>query len=226
MKYYAKKNIPGRLVQAREIIITVATDEAIRNSLASTGYTESRFQEMQKLLGNAERLETNQQVQLGRQTAATQRLNTLMQSMLLKFVGDRKIVRHVLKGNAALSEELRMHIKTEKRKEALVRQMTHFYEEVVKHPALMEHLRSEFNLTAELFKMRLGDVDAIKSAMHVQQYRMGLFHVATRNRQEAMKRLDTWMSAFIGMARQAFRGKEEYLTKLSIHVRSKSRSEK
>lgn len=222
MTYYARKNIPERLMQVHTIIKTVTEDETIRNRLAKKGYREREFSEVQELLENAQRQETNQKVELGRQTAATRTLKSLTKSMLLKFIGDRKTVRHMLSDDRALFEELRLHIKTQKSKEALIRQMIHFYEEVIKHPALMERLASEFNLTADLFRLRLKDVGLLMEAFHTQQYRIGLYHVATRNRQQAMKHLDSWMSAFIGMARQAFRSEKESLAKLSIHVRSKS----
>ena len=221
MTYYARKSIPERLMQASTIIRTVAVDESIRQRLARKGYKETEFSEMLGLLESAQRHETNQQIQLGRQTAATKALKALTKSMLMKFVGDRKIVRHVLKGDPALFNELRLHIKTQKSKEALIRQMSHFYEEVVKHSALMERLASEFNLTAVLLRRRLEDVGTLMNAFHTQQYQAGQYHMATRDRQVAMKKLDTWMSGFIGFARQAFRGEEEYLAKLSIHVKRK-----
>ena len=91
MKYYSTKSIPARLTHAEEIITTVSVDEPIRGRLEATGYTESRFQEVQGLLEEAQRLETNQQVQLGKQTSATSTLNELTQVIRLKFVGDRRI---------------------------------------------------------------------------------------------------------------------------------------
>ena len=223
MKYYSTKSIPARLTHAEEIITTVAVDESIRGRLEATGYTESRFQEVQGLLEEAQRLETNQQVQLGKQTSATSTLNELTQVIRLKFVGDRRIARYVLKRDPVLTEELRLHLNTKKSREALIRQMTHFYEEVVKYPELMVRLTAEYNLTAELFASRREEIGALIQAIQVQQYRVGLTRVATQERQEAMKELDTWMSAFIGMARQVFRGEEANLQKLRIHVQPRSR---
>lgn len=223
MKYYSTKSIPSRLTHAEEIITTVAVDEAIRGRLEATGYTESRFQEVQGLLEQAQQLETNQQVQLGKQTSATSALNELTQVIRLKFVGDRRITRHVLKKDPLLTEELRLHLNTKKRREALIRQMTHFYEEVVKYPELMVKLSAGYNLTAELFATRREEIGTLIQAIQVQQYQVGQARVATRDRQEAMKELDAWMSAFIGMARQVFRGEKANLEKLRIHVQPRSR---
>ena len=220
MTYYGRKSIPGRLAQAEEIGTTVAADETIRVRLAKTGYGEAEFDEMRQLLGDASRLEINQQVQVGKQTAATYLLNTRTQTIRLKFVGDRKIVRHVLKRNAALSDELRLHIKTKPGREALVRQVTHFYEEVVKHDDLMVHLEAEYNLTVSLFADRLQEIGDLVEAMHIQQYQMGQARVATEMRRQAMQKLDNWMSTFIAMARVAFKGEQGHLEKLHIHVRS------
>ena len=221
MKYYSNKSIPERLTHVEEIITTVAIDEAIRSQLATKGYAESQFAEVQQLLGDAQRLETNQQVQLGKQTAATNRLNDLTQVIRLKFVGDRRMARHVLKKDRLLAEELRLHLGTKTGREALIRQMTHFYEEVVKYPALMDQLTAGYNLTVELFADRLKEVGALMQAIQEQQYQIGQVRVATSQRKEAMRQLDDWMSAFIGSARQAFRSEKESLEKLRIHVRSR-----
>jgi len=223
MKYYSTKSIPARLTHAEEIITTVAVDESIRGRLESTGYTESRFQEVKGLLEEAQRLETNQQVQLGKQTSATSTLNELTQVIRLKFVGDRRITRYVLKKDSVLVEELRLHLNTKKGREALIRQMTHFYEEVVKYPELMVKLSADYNLTAELFASRREEVGTLIQAIQVQQYQVGLSRAATQERQEAMQELDTWMSAFIGVARVVFRGEETSLQKLRIHVQPRSR---
>ena len=224
MKYYGKKNIPERLSHAEEMIKSVSVDEALGRRLATVGYTDVQFTRVHNLLAVAQRLETNQRVQVGKQTAATHRLIARTQSMRLKFVGDRKIVRHVLKGNPSLSDELRLHIKTQKGREALIRQMTHFYESVVAHEVLMGELAREYNLTAALFAVRLQDVSVLAAAMQAQRYQIGQVRVATRDRQEAMEQLDRWMAAFIGMARQVFRGEEENLRKLRIYSRRRSRS--
>ncbi len=222
MKYYVKKNTPERLSQAEELIASVSIDEELRIRLAAVGYSETCFARVNELLEVAKRLETNQQVQLGKQTAATSTLIARTQSMRLKFVSDRKITRHVLRGNPALFEELRLHIKTKKGREALIRQMTHFYEEVIMYDALMSELAEEFNLTVELFKTRLEGVNRLMQAIQIQQYQKGVFRTVTHERREAMKQLDTWMTRFIGMARQVFYGEEENLRKLHIHSRSRT----
>lgn len=224
MKYYGQKSIPQRLVQAEEVITNVAIDEYLRTRLASTGYAEDEFVEVQQLLENAQLLETNQQVQLGKQTAATNELKVLTQAIRLKFVGDRRVVRFVLKDNISLYEELRLQINTKNGREALLRQMQHFYEEVVKHEALIAQLTDSFNLTAELFASRLQEVAALFQAIQVQRYQIAQVRVATRDRQDAMQLLDDWMSAFIGVARQTFRKDEENLKKLQIFTQPKSRS--
>lgn len=223
MTYYASKSIPERLTQAEEIIKAVSFDEMIRSRLAERGYTESDFVDMQQLLGNAQKLETNQQVQLGKQAAATNKLNELTQEIRLKFVSDRRITRYILKGDEGLIDELRLRIATKQNREALLRQMTHFYEEVVKHDALMTQLTEGYNITLELLSKRMAEVQVLADAMQLRQYQIGLARVATQQRREAMDELDAWMSAFIGLARQAFRGEEKNLQKLRIHVRSGSR---
>ena len=219
MKYYGKKNTPERLSQAEEMIASVSIDEELRSRMAAVGYSETQFAEVSELLEVAKRLETNQQVQLGKQTAATTSLARRTQSMRLKFVSDRKITRHVLRDDPALAEELRLHIKTKKGNEALIRQMTHFYEEVITYEALMHELAEEYSLTFELFQMRLEDINRLIQAIQTQQYQKGVFRTAVQERREAMQQLDVWMSRFIKMARLVFYGEEEQLRKLHIHSR-------
>ena len=86
----------------------------------------------------------------------------------------------------------------------------------------MNELAEEYNLTTELFKLRLENVNSLIQAMHTQRYQVGVYRSSTQERREAMRQLDAWMTRFIRMARQVFYGEEEQLQKLHIHSRQRA----
>ena len=66
----------------------------------------------------------------------------------------------------------------------------------------------------------MNKVNGLEEAMRIQQIRIGEAQVATQKRREAMKELDTWMSSFIGVARQVFKEDPKQLKKLGLVVKS------
>ncbi len=218
MTYYSNKSIPKRLNQAYEVISISLSDSEISDVLARYGYVAERLDEGMQLYDTASDRETDQKAQLGAQVAATAQLVNATRAFRLKLRSDRDFTRFVLENAPPVLEELRLNLVLERSSEAVIRQGTHFYREVQKHPQVLEALEREYNLLQDVFLSRQEELEALIELMRIQQYEMGQAKVAASKRRRAMKALDDWMTVFIGVARQAFKNDPRQLSKLGITI--------
>ena len=225
MKYYVNKSIPARLNQAEEMLGIASTDPEISEELARYGLEASRFEEGRAYLAEASARETDQRTLLGAQVASTKIMEKNFQRFSKKFVTDRRMVQTVVPSDDPLFVELRLHLKTEASREGLLRQAIHFYQEVGAHEAVGALLNTEYGLSASAFDVRRDELSALLQFMQKQQLLIGQARVATRLRKEAMEELDAWMGEFISIARVAFKGNQQQLTKLGVAVRTGRRVE-
>lgn len=219
-KYYHRQTIPERLVTAEGIISIVQADPELAEALKTVGYEEEQFSEATMLVEQASTREVEQEVQLGAQVAATERVNELMQVLNRHFVNDRQLVRTALAENRELYVELRLHLRLQVNREARIRQMVHFYTEVVQHPTVLAAL-AEQHIAADRFIVRQGDIASLVEGLNIRQHLQGKAVVATQKRKAAMDKLDAWMKVFIRRARVALDGDEEQIRKLGVGVRVK-----
>ena len=219
-KYYHRQTIPERLVTAEGIISIVQADPELAEALKTVGYQEEHFSEAASLVENASVLEVEQEVRLGAQVAATERVNELMQVLSRHFANDRQLVRTALAEDRELYVELRLHLRLKANREARIRQMVHFYTEVVQHPIVLAAL-AEQHIVADRFTVRQGEIASLVEALNARQHLQGKAIVATQKRKAAMDELDAWMKVFIRRARVALDDDEEQIRKLGVGVRVK-----
>ena len=220
-KYYHRQSIPERLATAGGSITIVQTDPELAEALKTVGYQDEQFAEGTRRVEAAALLETEQETQQGAQVAATARVNEIYQTVRRYFGDDRRLVRTAVRANDALYLELRLHLRMKKQREALIRQMIHFYEEVVQHPLVVQALADQF-IATDRFVVRQNQLSELVTALQEQQFLQGKSVVTNRKRRAAMKELDAWMTDFIRMARATFGNNEEQLRKLGIGVKVRS----
>ena len=219
MTYYLARSISERLNNAREIIDIVQSDPELSEPLAQLGYSKKEFSDGAQRLEAASTMEVNQEAMLGAQVAATETLVQAIKAMKCSFSTDRRILQELLKSRRALYEELRLHLRMKRGRDAFVRQATHFYELAVSHAEVRTLLLAEYTLTPEVFfAPRQAQLNLLLEAMRIQQYRIGQARVATQQRRQAMQDLDTWVRAFIHTARFAFQDNKRQLRKLGLTV--------
>ena len=221
MKYYREKSVSERLVQARETLNNAQLDEEVKIILAESGYAEAEFADGTTRLDAAERLEVDQEVQKGEQVKSTAELNTVYEALRSQFSLDRRLLRKVVRANKGLYEGLRLHIHVKQGRGAFIQQATHFYDEVVTNPEVLQLLLDDQNVTAEFFEVGREGLTRLIAAINVQQQMIGQAQVATRARRAAMAALDEWMIEFNRTARYVFKDNERQLRKLGITVRGK-----
>ena len=215
-KYYNQQNVASRLNFSGESLTIAQNDAVIAARLALFNYGPDRLASGIQLHLNAESAETNVRVALGRQSAATKALNAILRDLRIKYGTDRRIVKELLKGNEEMYAELRLGVRLARKRQELLRQAKHFYEQVIANEEVASLFTTRYNLTPDVFEARQQDLTALEEAMRTQQVRIGEARKAAQVARATMRELDTWMSEFIGVARQAFRGDEAQLKKLGV----------
>lgn len=217
-KYYHRQSMPERLATAGGAIAIVQADPELAEALKTVGYQEEQFAEGSRRVDAAALLDIEQETCKGAQVAATARLKAIFQEMRRFYGDDKRLVRTALRDNEELFLELRLHLKMKSRQESLIRQMVHFYNEVVQHPVVIQALSDQY-IGRERFTVRQGQIKVLVNALQVQQHLQGKAIVTQQKRREAMKELDVWMTDFIRMARAKFGNNAEQLRKLGIGVK-------
>ena len=222
MSYYMKKRIGERLNYSSESIEVAQTDPEISERMALYNFGPDQLAEGRRRTTLAASRELTQRIQLGKQSAATNYLNEMERKVRSLFNADRSLTRVLLSSESPLYFELRLNLNTEAKREVFLQQARHFYQEAIAQEDIATLLLSEFSMSKETLENRLTKLDDLEEAMRIQQVRIGEAQVATQKRREAMKELDTWMSSFIGVARQAFKEEPKQLKKLGLRVKSRT----
>ena len=220
MSYYMNKRIGERLNYSAESIEVAQTDPEISERMALYNFGPDQLAEGLRRATLAADREVEQRIQIGKQAAATSNLNAVERMVRSLFNADRRLARVLLGNETLLYTELRLNLNTETKREVFLQQARHFYQEVVAHEEVTTLFLSQFNMSKETLEDRLNKVNGLEEAMRIQQIRIGEAQVATQKRREAMKELDTWMSSFIGVARQVFKEDPKQLKKLGLVVKS------
>jgi len=216
--YYSRKSIPRRLITAREAIEIVQEEPGIRERMSVVGFTQIEMTNGQVYQQDAERLYSTQDIEYGNQVAATKTLTDIANAIRSRLVVDRRIAKTALKASPGLARQVRLAGPVAKLNEGLYNQASHFYSELLNSEEAQERM-AEYGTTIEMLSIRLSLVTAMGEAMKEQQIRIGQAQLTTAKRQEAMRKLDTWMSRFIKAARLAYVDEPKELKKLGIYVK-------
>ena len=220
MKYYIHKSIPERLIQADEAITLGQENPELAEALAGQGYAAHVLKEGAGYVAAIKALDTQRRAQLGIQIVATRTLKEAYLVLRRDFTTDRRIVRSAIGKDHDYENLLRLTQNVERTQSGFILQARHFYTNLLKHTAVMASITGRYNLTAAIVESRLADIEALEAALARQQYLIGEMREVTKQRQDAIRKLDAWMSRFIASARIAFKNDPPGLKKLGIYVRS------
>lgn len=218
MKYYSAKTIPARLIQAEESINNGQASEVI-DVLNQQGYTPEEFSVGAEYLAAVRSIDADRREQLGAQIVATAGVQAAYVELRKSFSADRRMMRQALSGKPEYIDMLRLKGPVSNRVESLVLQARHLYEKVIEHEAVMALLQSRYNITADVLTSRFQEIVALETAIQEQQYLKGQLREVSKQRQEAMARLDGWMRRFIAVSRIAFEDDRPKLEKLGIYTK-------
>lgn len=215
---YLRRSIVNRLTLTKEAIKIVLEDSVLTSVFARNGYPAERLAVGLELEENARGLHSKQQLALGNRIQATKLVESLSAVVHTRFRDDRRVAQVALGGTPEVFEGLRLSGQIETRREELVRQAQHFYQEIQALPDILDML-GVYNLTVDVFNNRLQHVEALADAMQTQQHLRGEATVTTQRRREAMDTLDDWTVEFLSTARNVLRKDPKQLNKLGLPIR-------
>ena len=220
MKYYNKKPIAARIVQADESIANAQNNPELSEVLASQGYTETELAVGRGLVDAAKAADSLRREQVGAQIVASGTAEKAYRSVRLAVDADRRQFRLALQDEPDYIEALRLAENMGTHRTDFVLQTLHLYQKVKQHPEVMALLAAQNNVTPEYLDNRLNQVISLEEAFRVQQYLIGQTREAQQQRREALQELDVWMKRFIAISRVAFGDDLPKLRKLGITVKS------
>ena len=215
---YSRLTPRERLSFSEEAITIAQSDPVLSEAFAEEGFTEARFQAGLAKQQIALDLQISQDVEYGIRLAATGALDALFVKVRNAFIADRGIAKIALQRSPGLFERLNMVGPAERKREFLLQQVRHFYQEVLADQDVVTIL-SQYSLTPDVLENRRQDIAALVIAMREQQRQFAEAQLATRRRRTAMADLDDWMYKFVFIAKRVFKNDPKQLEKLGIPVK-------
>ena len=215
---YSKLSTLERLSFSEEAIAIAQSDPVLKDVFEEEGFTEARFQiglaKQQVALG----LQIDQQIEYSSRLEATGKLDALFENVRSSFINDRNIAKIALQRAPGLFERLRLIGPAASKREFLLQQVRHFYQEILADENVAGILAG-YSLSAEVLQGRQQDVEALVLAMQNQQRQRAEAQLATRRRRAAMADLDDWMYRFLFVAKRLLKNDPKQLEKLGIPVK-------
>ena len=194
-----------RIAQAEAILRRASTQSELADRLAAQGFTPEKIAEGDALRRAAQDAFTRRQLAIGAERQALTRSVTAMEQARRAFGDFRIMARAMFKSSAAhallnLGDSVPYEIKSF----ILMAQTT--YETALQTPELLDAL-TLFGYPPERLQNALTALEDAQKAMQQADEARALAVYATRERQDAIKALDAWMSTLRVAIRPATRGR-------------------
>jgi hypothetical protein len=202
----------------------VAIDNAlnlptIQAYLKEYGYTPEKLNQGKSLYQTALDLQQKQRQKYGEQIAATENLNQLWDIAQASYMKYLKIARVAFKDNPGIATELDLNGTRKRNISGWLLQAQQFHKNALAKRQTMATL-AEYGITIEKLQASLAEVEAVSQANLVQDKEKGEAQNATRVRDQAIDKLDKWLSDFVAIARIALESEPQLLESLGILERS------
>lgn len=210
-----KNSVEDRFLAANVALENAAADTEVQTMLAEFGYNVDKISEGKALYETAQTLHNKQKAEYGEQFTATDAQQTLLDKADAAYMQFVKLARIALRNDRGAYVKLKLEGKRKKTLSGWLHQANIFYANILNDPAVIEKL-SAFGIVQtklEAGRQLLKEVEAANAA---QKKETGEAQQATIVRDEAMDKLDEWMSDFKVVARIALEPKSQFLEKLGI----------
>lgn len=207
-----------KIIFSREAISIALSDAELATVLSQFGFAPDTLNAGRVLQETVETFDADKQRAFGIRVELTNRVETLQADILKAFRTDRRIAKFVFKDLPGSLEQLGVSVKIKGNRDDLHQQMKHFYQELLNNEDLQASM-AVYNITAETLSERLSRVAELTQAMEELQVQRATALLMTQRRLSAQAELDEWMSQFLGVAKQAFRGDKKQLEKLGLRVK-------
>lgn len=211
-------SVETRFYRAELVVRGAWNHQVIREAVARYKYDEVRMKQGMDLCDNAERLH------LLKQNAAADKLNATLIFLEKKaklnvvYREHLQLARMAVGGDPSFSQMLALSGSRKRRIAGWLDDVRQFYSNALSEPAVVQAM-GHYGVTREGLKGGRKLLDEVDKAGADQEKKKGLSVKATRDRDMALKALESWVSDFLRICRLAL-GDSQHLEALGIVVPS------
>lgn len=212
-------SIDARLIRAHLVIVNASEHKPIREAIARYNYDDARLNEGLGMYNEAYKLHYQRQSALGDQYLATEVFHKKLKAC------QKQYTEHLALARLALGHDpsaVQMLVLKGQRKRTIVGWMEdtrQFYTNALAEPKVVDAL-SRYSVTRKDLKAGRTLVEELEEAAADQERKKGLAQKATKERNEALKKLEKWVAELIKICRIALGKRSQLLESLDIHVPS------
>lgn len=215
-----KRTMEQRLGLAHQAIHNALDSEKIMAALAEYNYDETRMSEGLALLENAKQLYQEWHTWRSEQLKATETLKRTVQEARAPYSQYLQIARLALKDDPSAVQILGLKGSRKRTLGAWLEEAKQFFTNALSEEKIGARL-ADYGITRQKLEAGKALLEKLELAAADQEKKKGKAQQMTRDKNQAFKELDNWISMLRKVARFAMKGKEEELLEaLGILVRS------
>jgi hypothetical protein len=207
-----------KLIYATKILIDNSlTDNDIKSLLSQYRFDDKRINEGKTLLGETEKINGDQTIEIGLKKKATEDFTT-------HYKSDKKTVSHTLKiakitlsDNIEVKNIIESHNKNSKNFPAWVEQTKKLYNHLLTYEDCIEKM-SNYGYSKEKLTAEAALITEVTEKKNIQIQEKGLCLQLTEEKKEKIKQLRKWKKDFTTILKIALKDNPQKLEKLGIKV--------
>jgi hypothetical protein len=209
------QSLEQRLLKASIAINNALSREEIKVYLEKYGYTEERLNIGLNLLNEVKKLGEDKDKRYGNQYKASDEFEETFKEIQKSYSRFRRLARVAFRENAYVLRSLGLLIKTQNSLSGFLKQSRQFYNTAREKEEILTGL-AKFGVSKEELEVELPKLDHIERLKENQEYEKSTAQQSTKDRDEAIDKLDRWLLDFYEIARIALEEKPQYIEMLGI----------
>ena len=201
-----------KLKRAQVAIDYTLGTPAVQKAMNKVGFSKADMLQGKALLEQVRLLDAAQRKEYGERYKATDELTEARQQARTLYIKHLEAARFALKEQRGYWNTLELNGARKDDLFGWLAQAHTFYSNV----SSVKDILAKYNLTEAELQQGASMIDAVIASYNVRQKEDNEAQAATTQRNEAMEKLDTWMSRFIQTARLAFADDAQTLKGLGL----------
>lgn len=212
-----KSSLDKRLERARLVVNNAIADTAIREALSRYNYSEERLKEGLELYKVVDELYYRQKTLRGEMFEATYKLDKKMEKLKQTYREHLQLARMALGNDPSAVQMLGMSGRRKRRIAGWAEDVRQFYTNALSEQKVIEAL-SKYAVTKEALEEGMGLLEELDKAAAEQEKKKGIAKKTTKERNEALYKVERWISDVLMIAKLALGKDSQHLEKLGIVV--------
>jgi hypothetical protein len=211
----ASKSIEARITTVRVAITGVLADNKLQTRLARYGHDADHMQQGQMLLQRAAELQQQQQTRRSSLLTTNQAYTAALKQLYADYAHELVLARLAFKGQRDIQQRLDLD---RARKEAIqgwLGQARQFYTNVLADEALLQTLAA-YGLTEARLEASMQKLSALETQRMVREQTHATAMQTTKERDAALRALESWMRKFRKVALLALEDEPALLARIGV----------